>query len=117
MSVNFWSISKFSLFLICSCNLIGCNPLGNTSQANQNSTKVSFVEKTEILDISASVIWGGEETLGGNWISHPKVQKPERVLIRNMSNGKSVVGAVLQQTLNTENLHHILRRRQNFRNK
>ena len=102
MSVNFWSISKFSLFLICSCNLIGCNPLGNTSQANQNSTKAGFVEKAEILDISASVIWGGEETLGGNWISHPKVQKPERVLIRNMSNGKSVVGAVLQQTLNTE---------------
>ena len=103
MSVNFWSISKFSLFLICFCNLIGCNTLGNISQTNQDSTKVSFVEKTEILDISASVIWGGEETLGGNWISHPKIQKPEKVLIRNISNGKSVVGAVLQQTLKTEN--------------
>ena len=103
MSVNFWSISKFSLFLICFYNLIGCNTLGNISQTNQGSTKVSFVEKTEILDISASVIWGGEETLGGNWISHPKIQKPEKVLIRNISNGKSVVGAVLQQTLKTEN--------------
>ena len=103
MSVNFWSISKFSLFAICFCNLIGCNTLGNISQTNQGSTKVSFVEKTEILDISASVIWGGEETLGGNWISHPKIQKPEKVLIRNISNGKSVVGAVLQQTLKTEN--------------
>ena len=103
MSINFWSISKFALFLISSCILIGCNPLGNVSQENQNSTKAGFVEKAEILDISASVIWGGEETLGGNWISHPKVQKPERVLIRNISNGKSIVGAVLQQTLNTEN--------------
>ena len=103
MSINFCSISKFALFLISFCILIGCNPLGNVSQANQNSTKAGFVEKAEILDISASVIWGGEETLGGNWISHPKVQKPDRVLIRNISNGKSLVGAVLQQTLNTEN--------------
>ena len=103
MSINFWSISKFSLFLVVLCILIGCSPLGNLSQANQNSNKAGFVEKAEILDISASVIWGGEETLGGNWISHPKIQKPERVLIRNMSNGKSIVGAVLQQTLDTEN--------------
>ena len=103
MSINFWSISKFSLYLIGFCTLIGCNPLGKVSQENQNLTKTDFVEKAEILDISASVIWGGEETLGGNWISHPKVQKPERVLIRNISNGKSIVGAVLQQTLNTKN--------------
>ena len=52
----------------------------------------------EILDISASVMWDGEQTLGGNWISHPNVDSPERVLIKNISNGKSIVGAIFQQT-------------------
>ena len=55
-------------------------------------------EKPEILDISAAVIWDGNQTLGGNWISHPGVDSPERVLIKNISNGKSVVGAIFQQT-------------------
>ena len=55
-------------------------------------------EKPEILDISAAVIWDGNQTLGGNWISHPGVDSPERVLIKNIANGKSVVGAIFQQT-------------------
>ena len=59
---------------------------------------ITLDEKPEILDISASVIWNGEQTLGGNWVSHPNVNSPERVSIKNISNGKSIIGAVFQQT-------------------
>ena len=52
------------------------------------------------MDISATVIWDGSQTLGGNWLSHPNIKSPERVLIKNTTNGKSVVGAVFQQTKN-----------------
>ena len=52
------------------------------------------------MDISASVIWDGSQTLGGNWVSHPNIKSPERVLIKNTTNGKSVVGAIFQQTKN-----------------
>ena len=52
------------------------------------------------MDISATVIWDGSQTLGGNWVSHPNINSPERVLMKNTKNGKSVVGAVFQQTKN-----------------
>ena len=62
--------------------------------------EINFHEKPKILDISATVIWDGSQTLGGNWVSHPNIKSPERVLIKNTTNGKSVVGAVFQQTKN-----------------
>ena len=34
------------------------------------------------MDIKAAVIWDGDQTLGGNWVSHPDVETPERVLIK-----------------------------------
>ena len=99
MSLKIQSIGTVLIFLSLGAALIGCSPLKDKSASNQFSGGVGFDEKPEILDISTSVIWGGEPTLGGNWVSHPKIKTPERVIIKNMSNGKSVVGAVFQQTL------------------
>ncbi len=79
----------------------GCSPLTNKSNSAKKSGNITLDEKPEILDISAAVIWGGDQTLGGNWISHPDVETPERVLIKNISNGKSIVGAIFQQTKKT----------------
>ena len=78
--------------------IAGCNPLMNKSNSAENTANIKLDEKPEILDISSFVIWDGDQTLGGNWISHPDVASPERVLIKNISNGKSIVGAVFQQT-------------------
>jgi len=78
--------------------IAGCNPLINKSNSAKDTANVTLDEKPEILDISTSVIWDGEQTLGGNWISHSDVASPERVLIKNISNGKSIVGAIFQQT-------------------
>jgi len=91
-------IGKFLLLLSLINTITGCNPLINKSNSAKNTANVSLDEKPEILDISTSVIWDGNQTLGGNWISHPDVASPERVLIKNISNGKSIVGAIFQQT-------------------
>ena len=95
-------IGKFLLALSFVITIAGCSPLINKSKSAKNTVNVTLDEKPEILDISASVIWDGDQTLGGNWISHPDVASPERVLIKNISNGKSIVGAVFQQTKKTK---------------
>jgi len=99
LSLKIRSIGTIVIFLSLGAALIGCSPLKDKSALNQISGGVGFDEKPEILNLSTSVIWDGETTLGGNWVSHPKIKTPERVIIKNMSNGKSVVGAVFQQTL------------------
>ena len=91
-------IAKFLLVLSFVSTIAGCNPLTNKSKSTKNTSNITLDEKPEILDLSASVIWDGEQTLGGNWISHQDVDSPERVLIKNISNGKSIVGAIFQQT-------------------
>ena len=80
--------------------MISCGSFSNKVKSANNKAEISFHEKPKILDISATVIWDGSQTLGGNWVSHPNVKSPERVLIKNTNNGKSVVGAVFQQTKN-----------------
>jgi hypothetical protein len=95
-------IGKFLLLLGLITTIAGCNSLSNKSKLNKVNANTTLDEKPAILDISTSVIWDGEQTLGGNWISHPNVDSPERVLIKNNSNGKSIVGAIFQQTKKTK---------------
>ena len=95
-------IGKFLIVLSFLITIAGCSPLIKKSNSAKNITNLALNEKPEILDISASVIWDGDQTLGGNWISHPNVASPERVLIKNIANGKSIVGAVFQQTKKTK---------------
>ena len=78
-------------------NVAGCNPLTNKTKSDKILTNIILDEKPEILDISASVTWNGEQTLGGNWVSLSNVDSPERVSIKNISNGKSIIGAIFQQ--------------------
>ena len=101
-------IAKFLLVLSFVSTIVGCNPLTNLSKSTKNTSNITLDEKPEILDLSASVIWDGEQTLGGNWISHPDVDSPERVLIKNISNGKSIVGAIFQQTKKMKTGHALI---------
>ena len=101
-------IAKFLLVLSFVSTIVGCNPLTNKSKSTKNTSNITLDEKPEILDLSASVIWDGEQTLGGNWISHPDVDSPERVLIKNISNGKSIVGAIFQQTKKMKTGHAVI---------
>ena len=79
--------------------ITGCNLFfADKTKSSSISTEKKLDEKPAILDISASVIWDGNQTLGGNWISHQDINNPEKVLIKNNSNGKLVVGAIFQHT-------------------
>ncbi|MGB3147727.1 MAG: SPOR domain-containing protein [Paracoccaceae bacterium] len=55
------------------------------------------VEAPEIFKLSDKALWDGRPSLGGVWVAHVSVKDPERVLIRNPSNGKTVVGALFRR--------------------
>ncbi|TCM85152.1 SPOR domain-containing protein [Rhodovulum steppense] len=55
------------------------------------------IEAPEIFSTAESGLWDGRPSLGGVWIAHPDVSSPQRVLIRNMANGKSVQGALFRR--------------------
>ncbi len=54
------------------------------------------VESPDVFYATEAALWDGRPSLGGIWISHPDVKEPERVLIRNKSNEKYVVGALFR---------------------
>ena len=100
MFFNFKSFVKVIFLITFATTVISCGSFNNKARTSNNKAEINFHEKPKILDISATVIWDGSQTLGGNWVSHPNIKSPERVLIKNTTNGKSVVGAVFQQTKN-----------------
>ena len=100
MFFNFKSFGKVIFLITFASTVIGCGSFNKKASLSNNTAEINFHEKPKILDFSASVIWDGSQTLGGNWVSHPDINTPERVLIKNTTNGKSVVGAVFQQNKN-----------------
>ena len=100
MFFNFKSFGKVIFLITFATTVISCGSFNNKARLSNKTAEINFHEKPKILDIAATVIWDGSQTLGGNWVSHPNIKTPERVSIKNSTNGKSVVGAVFQQTKN-----------------
>ncbi len=55
------------------------------------------VEAPEVFQKTDQGLWDGRPSLGGVWIAHPDVTDPERVIIRNEKNGKSIIGALFRR--------------------
>lgn len=55
------------------------------------------VEAPEAFSMTGEGLWDGRPSLGGIWVAHASVHDPERVVIRNPANGKSVVGALFRR--------------------
>lgn len=55
------------------------------------------VEAPEVFEVREKALWDGRPSLGGVWVAHPDNKEPERVIIRNESNGKFVVGALFRR--------------------
>lgn len=55
------------------------------------------VEAPEIYRSEAEALWDGRPSLGGIWVAAPEVTSPERVIMRNPSNGEEVVGALFRR--------------------
>ena len=55
------------------------------------------VEAPDVFSVEEPGLWDGRPSLGGVWVAHPTVKDPERVMIQNPANGKSVVGALFRR--------------------
>ena len=66
-----------------------------------SSSSVKLVERDvevpEAFQVTESGLWDGRPSLGGVWVAHPDVKDPERVIIRNQSNNKFVIGALFRR--------------------
>ncbi len=66
--------------------------------ANTTTTLVERdVESPDVFQVTESGLWDGRPSLGGVWIAHPDVTEPERVIIRNSTNDKFVIGALFRR--------------------
>lgn len=55
------------------------------------------VEAPEIFQTSDQALWDGRPSLGGVWVASPDANDPERVILRNLANGKFVIGALFRR--------------------
>ncbi len=70
-----------------------------TAGTGQQSTRLveRDVEAPDVFQVTEAGLWDGRPSLGGVWVAHPDVGDPERVIIRNESNGKFVIGALFRR--------------------
>jgi len=75
------------------------NKNSTTSQSGGGSIKLveRDVESPEIFQVTEKALWDGRPSLGGVWVAHPDSDQPERVIIRNKTNGKFVIGALFKR--------------------
>jgi len=55
------------------------------------------IEKPDVFSVTDSGLWDGRPSLGGVWVAHPDVDEPERVIIRNTTNDRFVIGALFRR--------------------
>ncbi|MCE6958219.1 SPOR domain-containing protein [Cereibacter sphaeroides] len=55
------------------------------------------VEAPDAYQSTDKALWDGRPSLGGIWVAAPDVKDPERVIMRNPANGRSVTGALFRR--------------------
>ena len=101
-------IVAISTLILAGCDDIGQFNLGQTLRGNNaadapsrsgQTTKTTErdVEAPEVFSATENGLWDGRPSLGGVWVAHPDVKEPERVIIRNKTNGSFVVGALFRR--------------------
>lgn len=79
----------------------GCGDTGTSSvvrgpiRASQPTAE--DVEAPKVFSAQEAGLWDGRPSLGGVWVAYPGVKNPERVLIRNTTNDRAVVGALFRR--------------------
>lgn len=104
------SLRAVSLTLVAALGLSACNDTGGfslggagtgadgaTPAATRMVQTERDVERPDVFEVTDRGLWDGRPSLGGIWVAHPDVEAPERVIIRNPENGKSVVGALFRR--------------------
>jgi len=76
---------------------------GATSEpvAVSGDTTVKLVERDveapDVFQVTDQALWDGRPSLGGVWVAYPGNTQPERVIIRNQTNNKFVIGALFKR--------------------
>ncbi|MFZ5709150.1 MAG: SPOR domain-containing protein [Pseudomonadota bacterium] len=70
---------------------------GGTAAVAAFSLVERDVEAPDVFSLKDKGLWDGRPSLGGVWVAHATVKDPERVIIRNAVNGKSVIGALFRR--------------------
>lgn len=74
---------------------------GDATRGSGIGTSVQLIERDieapEVFQANDRALWDGRPSLGGVWVAAPGVRDPERVIIRNESNGKFVIGALFKR--------------------
>lgn len=85
-------------FIVAGCEESGTTP-GDTPTATQagGTTVEKDVERPDVFGVTENALWDGRPSLGGVWVAYPATTDPERVIIRNAANGKSVIGALFRR--------------------
>lgn len=98
-------IGRIAILLGASAILAACQD-GTGRQSTQRAPLIGTgpaqmvereVEAPDVFQVSEAGLWDGRPSLGGIWVAHPDATDPERVIIRNTENGKSVVGALFRR--------------------
>jgi cell division septation protein DedD len=55
------------------------------------------VEAPQVFQVTDEALWDGRPSLGGVWVASPDAKDPERVILRNPTNGKFVIGALFRR--------------------
>lgn len=70
---------------------------GPVAQSQTTELVQTDVEAPEVFQLTDQGLWDGRPSLGGVWVAHPDVTDPERVIIRNTTNGQFVIGALFRR--------------------
>lgn len=74
---------------------------GAASQSSSDGRSTKLIERDveapDVFSVTEAGLWDGRPSLGGVWVAHPSVTDPERVIIRNVSNDKFVIGALFRR--------------------
>jgi len=84
--------------------LSGCEGTGTEAGSTPNAprpqgaTSVNQdIERPDVFSVTEKALWDGRPSLGGVWVAYPANIDPERVVIRNTVNGKTVIGALFRR--------------------
>lgn len=96
------AVPAVALFVLAGCQGGGL-PFGQSDATPSDAPAQSVqlverdIEAPEVFQVTEKGLWDGRPSLGGVWVAHPDVLDPERVIIRNQSNGKFVIGALFRR--------------------
>lgn len=102
----FQFVKAGATIFVMSAFLAGCEGLGVSPDVTGPDRPASTggaasvgrdVERPDVFSVSENALWDGRPSLGGVWVAYPANIDPERVIIRNIDNGKSVVGALFRR--------------------